>query len=262
MCEQDLDAALGAVQLTHDIEYVLAHPLHVAILCELIAEFLKYDETRRERLIVAALTANLGMLSLQAKLHRQEEPLSSEQRQKIKDHPKQSANILRNAGVDDEDWLNIVLQHHERNDGTGYNGLKGDEVMEEAKIIALADRYSAMVSPRAHRESLTANDSLKTLFLNKGKDHDETLSLIFIKLLGIFPPGSFVRLDNGETAVVIKRPVSGMWPIVKSILTPRGGPFGEPLTRNCNNDMHGIKELFVPDDLPPLNLSALWGYKN
>ncbi len=262
MCVQDFDAALGAVQLTHDLEYILAHPLHVAILCELLAEFLKYEDARRERLIVAALTANLGMLSLQTTLHRQQGPLSAEQRQQIQEHPSQSANILRDAGITDEQLLTIVLQHHERNDGTGYNGLKGEDILEEAKIIALADRYSAMVSPREHRKSFTANDSLKTLFMNKGKEHDETLSLIFIKLLGVFPPGSFVRLKNGETAIVIKRPVSGMWPIVKSIITPRGGPFGKPLRRDCNDDLHGIKELYSPDKLPPLNLSALWGYKN
>ena len=262
MCVQDLDAALGAVQLTHDLEYVLAHPLHVAILCELLAEFLKYDDARRERLIVAALTANLGMLSLQATLHQQKEPLSVEQRQQIQVHPKQSANILRDAGVTDEQLLAIIVQHHERHDGTGYNGLKGDEILEEAKIIALADCYSAMVSPRGHRPSLSAKDCLKTLFMNKGNEHDETLSLIIIKLLGVFPPGSFVRLKNGETAVVTKRPVSGTWPIVKSILTSRGGPFGEPLQRDCNDEPHGIKELHMPDRLPPLNLSALWGYKN
>lgn len=249
MCQQDFDASIAAVQLTHDLDYVLAHPLHVAILCELIAEFLEYSDTRRERLVVAALTANLGMLSLQSTLHKQQSPLTSEQRQKIQEHPRQSTNILRAAGVNDEDWLNIVLQHHERHDGSGYNGLKGDAIMEEAKIIALADRYSAI-------------DSLKSLFMNKGKEHDETLSLIFIKLLGIFPPGSFVRLENGETAIVIKRPISGMWPIVKSILTPRGGPFGTPLRRDCSDEQHGIKELYMPDNLPPLNFSALWGYKN
>lgn len=262
MCKQDIDTSLAAVQMNHELDYVLAHPLHVAILCDLVADFLKYDEERRERLIVAALTANLGMLSLQALLHRQQGPLSTEQQRTIQAHPQKSVDILRSAGVDDELWLSIVLQHHERDDGSGYHGLKADEITEEAKIIALADRYSAMVSPRVHRSALSANDSLKSLFLNKGKDHDETLSLVFIKLLGIFPPGSFVLLENGEIAIVTKRPTTGMWPTVKSILSPRGGAFGEPLTRDCNDAAHKIKEICMPENLPPLNHTKLWGYTN
>ena len=262
MCAEDFDAALGAVHLVHEIDYVLSHPIHVAVLCELVAEFNKYDIEHRQILIASALTANIGMLNLQTQLFRQQAPLSPEQRQKVRDHPLRSAEILKAAGVDNETWLTTVLQHHEHSDGSGYQGIKGDEIQEDAKIIVLADRYSAMVSPRAHRISLTASDSLKSLFLGKGKEHDEVLSLSIIKLLGVFPPGSFVRLINGEIAVVIKRPVTGMWPIVKSIVTPRGGPFGEPLTRDCNEDLHSIKELYVPENLPPFNYSAMWGDKN
>ena len=261
LCEQDMDAALGAVHLLHDRDYIIQHPIYVAIICNMLANFQEYDSARRERLLLAALTANLGMLDLQSKLFKQPSPLSSVQKQAVHAHPEKSVEILKAAGMDDEALFQIISQHHECHDGSGYLGLKGEAISEEAQLIALADRYTAMVSPRAHREPLTASDSLKSLFVNKGQAYDETLSLILIKLLGMFPPGSFVRLNNGEIALVIKRPVSGMWPIVKSIITPRGGPFGEPLKRDCNDEGHGIRELYIFKKLPPLNLSALWGYK-
>lgn len=260
MCREDFDATLGAIHLAQDYDYVSIHPLHVAVLCQLIAEFLSYDEQRTTSLMCAALTANVGMLNLQAKLHYQKEPLTLEQRQEVEKHPRKSVVILQAVGVKDKVWLESILQHHEHMDGSGYLGLKSEKIREEAKIIALADRYSAMISPRFYRSGRTPNECLKTLFMNKGNEYDEILSLAFIKLLGIFPPGSFVSLENGEIAVVIKRPVKGMWPIVKSVITPRGGPFITPLRRNCNNPGEGIRELHVPKELPPLNLDTLWDY--
>lgn len=260
MCQQDFDATLGAIHLYHDHDYVSIHPLQVAVLSQLVADFLGYEKPRAIRLLCATLTANIGMLNLQAKLHHQKEPITPEQHKEIDRHPLKSVEILKAVGISDLVWLDTILQHHERIDGSGYQGLKGDKILEEAKIIALADRYAAMISGRSYRNGKIPNDCLKQLFMNKGNEFDETLSLAFIKLLGIFPPGSFVNLENGEIAVVTKRAVDGMWPNVKSIITPRGGPFNTPRRRNCNNPGEGIKELHTPKDLPPLNLNVLWDY--
>lgn len=262
MCQQDLDATLGAIHLAHEYEYVNLHPLHVATLSQMLAGFLGYDREREIRLLSACLTANIGMLHLQSLLHQQKEPLTSFQRQEVDKHPQKSVDILKGVGVTDRVWLDIILQHHERMDGKGYLGLKGDDILEEAKIIALVDRYSAMISSRRYRSGKNPNECLKQLFMSKGNEYDETLSLAFIKLMGIFPPGSFVDLENGEVAVVTKRPVDGMWPTVKSVITPRGGPFITPLRRDCNNPGHSIKQLHTAKDLPPLNHNILWDYAN
>lgn len=260
MCRNDFDATLGAVHLSKDFDYVDIHPLHVAILCQLIADFLNYDHQRCISLLSAALTANIGMLDLQAQLHYQREPLTPEQRLEVQQHPQKSVQILQSVGIDDELWLKAIDQHHECMDGSGYLGLKGDEIMEEARIIGLADRYAAMITGRYYRPGKTPNECLKNLFRVKGNEYDETLSLAFIKSLGIFPPGSFVRLENGDIAVVTKRPENGMWPLAMSIITPRGGAYRKPVQRDCSKSGEGIKELYVPDDLPPLDLPALWEY--
>jgi hypothetical protein len=260
MCQEDLDATVGAIHLSHDHDYVTMHPLHVTVLCQMLADFLDYDLERQIRLLSAALTANIGMLNLQSKLHNQQEPLSPFQRQEIKEHPGRSVEILKSVGLDDKYLLDIILQHHERIDGSGYLGLKGNQILEEAKIIGLTDRYAAMISSRCHRRGKYPNECLKLLFMSKGGEFDETLSLAFIKIMGIFPPGSFVDLENGEIAVVVKRPVDGIWPTVKSVVTARGGPFITPLRRNCNNPGEGIKGLHTAKDLPPLNLNLLWDY--
>ncbi|MBL1277245.1 MAG: hypothetical protein COB30_014270 [Ectothiorhodospiraceae bacterium] len=262
MCKLDMNAALGDVHLNHDIDYVINHPIHIAILCELIATHMDYNDDEHLSLIAASLTCNVSIIVLQAKLQRQKETTNQEQQQQLNNHSERSADILKESGVDHSQWLETVRTHHERFDGKGPLGLAGENIPESSRLLALANRYAAMVSPRKYRRAMPASELLKNIYLTKNSQHDELLSLTFIKLMGIYPPGTFVRLANGEIAVVIKRPLKGKWPIVASIITPRGAPFAQPLRRDCNDERYPIKELYVPETQPRLNLGEMWGYKN
>lgn len=262
LCETDADAALGAVHLCHDRPYTLSHPIHIAILVELIARRLGTDAEARRPLLAAALSANVSMLELQEILHHQQAPLSDDQRRAIREHPDQSVAMLRGAGIEDALWLDIVHQHHERLDGSGYpRGRRGEALCSEGQLLGLADRYAAMVSARSYRKALPATEALRGFFMEMNKEFDETLTLLFIKELGVFPPGSFVALQNGEIAVVTKRGRDSMWPTVCSILSPRGGPYLKPLRRDCNSEEYAIKDMCFPDKLPPLNPHLIWGYR-
>lgn len=201
------------------------------------------------------------MLELQDKLHNQKEPLTEHQLREIRQHPDNGEKLLRAAGVDDPLWLRIVRQHHERNDGSGYcEGLRGDAIIEEAKLLALVDIYSAMVSPRAYRAEMQAKEVLRDLFLSRGKSIDDHLCMVFIKEMGIYPPGSFVRLVNGEVAVVIRRGNSATSPLVSSVLSPRGGLYIKPLRRDTSQKGYAIQEFCVMEKGVKLNLSVIWGY--
>ena len=262
LCETDPDAALGAVHLYDAQRYTVVHPVHQALICAIVALDKQLDEARAKSLIAAALTANLAMNELQEVLHLQTTSLTEVQRDQIYDHPDESVRILRSAGVTDEVWLTIVEQHHERIDGSGYPAsLNSEEILEEAKLLAIADRYSAMVSTREYREAIQAKDALRNFFVSKGKQFDENLSLLFIKSLGVFSPGTFVQLANGEKGVVIRRSSkNSMNPIVSSFITPRGGHYVHPFIRDTSNPEYAIqKTCDRPADMQ-LNLHVLWGY--
>ena len=261
LCELDSDAALGAIHLGQDFAYSHRHQVHTAILCEIFGRTLGYSPGRRESLVAASLTANIAMLELQDKLHTQKEPLNEDQLREIREHPCNSEKILSAAGVTDLLWLQIVRQHHERIDGTGYcEGLLGDAIIEEAKLLALADIYSAMVSPRAYRSEMQAKEVLREMFLARSKIVDERLCMVFIKEMGIYPPGSFVRLVNGEVAVVIRRGKDATSPLVSSVLSPRGGLYIKPLRRDTSRKEYAIKEFCAMEKGLKLNLSVIWGY--
>ena len=201
------------------------------------------------------------MLELQESLYRQDTPLGDDQRKAIHQHCQHGVGMLRDANITNQLWLDIVFQHHEKIDGSGYPvGLEGDAIKKEALIISLSDRYSAMVSPRSYREGMSANNALGNLFINKGKDIDEELAILFIKELGIYPPGTFVKLNNNETAIVIKRGHDSISPVVCSLTNALGEIYARPIIRDSGREDYAIREICPRIKTTTLNLPMLWGY--
>lgn len=263
LCKHDADALIGAIHLYQDVDYVSNHPVHVAILAEIFSAQLAIDSEHRLHIICAALTANTAILDLQTHLHNQLSELSAAQQVAIRQHPEQGVAMLRRTGISNPIWLNAVLQHHERIDGRGYpGGIRGEEIDLPAKIIALSDIYSAMVVSKGYRTAHPVNNVLRIIFIKKGKEYDEVLCLNMIKMLGIFPPGSFVKLNNGETAVVTHRCHNNtMHPKVASLLSVAGAPYTQPIHRDTQKEAFRIRDMCTLNRRMPLDLRAIWNYQ-
>jgi len=262
LCDREPDAALATVCLCNDPPYTLCHPIHVAILSALVAKRMEYSADKRTTIIAAALTSNVSMRKLQDLLCQQKAPLTPEQRAQIAAHPDQSVSMLKEAGVTDDFWLSLVKQHHERIDGSGYpSSLKGDAIAMEALILGMADAFSAMVSERAYRSAVPAKDALRDFFVSRGKQFHESLAVVFIKELGVYPPGIFVQLENGERGVVIKRASDGsVYPTVSSYLLPGGTLRTQPLLHNADKKKIAIKSTCAADPRVSSMLNKLWGF--
>ena len=262
LCDNDPDAALGALHLDHDGKYSIIHPIHSALLSEIIAKRLHIETNQRHSILCAALTCNIGMIKLQDSLHKQESLLTEIQKSQLKLHPLLAVELLTEAGISDEIWYNTVLHHHEKIDGSGYPaGIKGEAISLPVRIVSLADTYAAMVTPRAYRSEFQAKEALREIFLSRGKEVDEDLAHVFIKELGIYPPGVFVRLNNGEIAVVTRRSQNTTCPTVQSIISPRGGPYSKPKLRQCNTDEFAISAIVPKEKNLLINMRLLWGYE-
>ncbi len=262
LCEYDLDATIGAIHLNKNHNYTVVHPLYCSIIAYVLATSIKLSERRVISTIAAALTSNIGMFELQNMLINQPGKLSQQQRAEVEKHTMRSTVLLRRIGVTDKLWTEIVLQHHEKIDGTGYpRNLKGDDFIKEARIVGLADRYHAMVAPRDYRVGLSPTEALKKIFKERGGEVDEELSQILIKKMGVYPPGSFVKLENDEIAIVVRLTHNRTKPSVKSIMTPEGRIYSTPLQRDCSNLRHRIAGLCRPADKYSKDLSQLWDYK-
>lgn len=263
-CEQQADAILAAVHLSRGVSYTAVHPIHAAILCELLGRRVNCPKNQRLRIIAAALTMNVGMLRLQDELFQQKTSLTEEQKSGILEHPQRSVELLKQAGVTDSTWLDAILHHHERINGSGYPaGLNNEQICGGARIIALADMYAALVTPRIHRAPIVAQDALKTVFAKRGNEVDDTLANQLIREVGVFPPGTTVRLVNGEIAVVSRRAIvkkkrDSTAPIVHSLVSPRGGLYDQPVKRDCSNVLFKISESAASALPEAANPEAIW----
>lgn len=241
-CTHDSDAALANLHLDYETSYAVVHHLQAAILCELIGRKMGVGGASRLSLVKAGLTHDVGLIDIQDTLDRQLTPLTSLQRRRIARHPVDSEWILTSLGVTDTAWLDSVRHHHERLDGSGYpDGHFDDAIRLPARVLAIADIYSAMVRDRPYRKAMVSTEAMRKLMLEQGDKTDNRLISMMIKEIGVFPPGATVRLANGDVAVVKKRTANTACPLVFSFVKPNGMPMLTPLQRDTAQEPFRIE---------------------
>jgi HD-GYP domain-containing protein (c-di-GMP phosphodiesterase class II) len=241
--------------------YNFRHNTDTAVVAALVAKSMGLEKDEIITGIAAALTANLGMVDYQEHLDNKKGPLTDAERTHIRTHPEHSVEMLRNVGVGDEKWFSYILNHHENEDGSGYpHGKKGDEIPTFAKLIGLADRYTARVTSKDYRKPALASHALKSIFLSKDKEIDPALAPYFIKEIGLYPLGSFVQLKNYETGVVVKRGETPNHPYVMLVLTAAGMPQSGRILRKTSSPEYAIREP-VHKEIAGANLGMqrFWG---
>jgi hypothetical protein len=162
------------------------------------------------------------MLELQDALWNQREKLNDDQRRAVDAHPAVGAALLRRFGVENPLWLNVVEQHHDGCHGSRYAaGQPPQSVQREAQVVCIVDRYCAMVAERGYRAGLLPNIALRKLFL-EGRNADAEFASMLVKEVGIYPPGTFLRLANGDIGVVVRRTGDVNRPVVRAMIGARG----------------------------------------
>lgn len=242
LVQRDPDLAIFQV-LRQDgnahVQYGIHHANHAAITAYLVAQRLGWTETDAVRAFKAALTMNVAMLELQGQLAEQTTPPTPEQRERIHDHPQLGRAMLELAGVTDAEWLRAIEQHHESPDGSGYpRGLR--EPSDTAALVRRADIYTAKLSPRATRSAIAADQAGRLMFMQE-PGHPMVAALV--KEFGVYPPGCWVRLTSGETALVVRRGSSVMTPVVAALASPDGHPYVRPVRRDTSQRAYAVQSV-------------------
>jgi HD-GYP domain-containing protein (c-di-GMP phosphodiesterase class II) len=226
--------------LRHDhsrlLNYGVVHSLHSAALCSLLSRRLGWTESQRQSIIGAALTMNIAMLELQGHLAVRGTRPTDAERKVIDEHPIVSGHLLREAGLNDEDWLGAVEQHHEHPGGTGYP-MRHAEPTEMSRLLRFVDSFTAKHSPRTGRRPQPAQQAARDLFVQSGGD---PLAALVIKEFGIYPPGVYVKLASGEMAIVTQRGATANAPIVAAITNKHGDPLSHPVRRDTASATNAI----------------------
>jgi HD-GYP domain-containing protein (c-di-GMP phosphodiesterase class II) len=224
-------------------QYSSTHALLVMALSHLgSAQIADWDDARRQALRFAALTMNISMMDLQDILSQQTSALSEDQKVQVASHPVRSEELLKSLGCTDALWLESVRRHHEAEPG----GLQARQPASQiARMIQRADMFASRISPRKGRAALSA---AQVAYLGEDHNPDEAGAAL-IKAVGIYPPGCWVGLSNGELAMVLKRGEKAHCPLVAALVGSDGLPMVSPRLRDTQDTRHGISVSLAPDKI-------------
>ena len=253
LLDADVDDSLFTLfQALNDVSlgYCATHALLAAVMCELTARRLQVPDYVRPVLFLAALTMNIGMAREQDKLARQSTPPTTAQRQIIRDHAQAGGVILRGFGVANEDWLDLVGQHHALDESLGLA-----RNLECRRILRVADGFVAKIAARATRLGLSALGAAKAALVNASAEQARVGSAL-ATAVSFYPPGTYVALANGEIAVSAQRGAAANTPIVVSAMHADGMPLGHYLMRDTSQSAYAIRAPVGPQRIR-LRISAV-----
>lgn len=220
---------LNLVDIRAMNDYTFGHCVGVAVLSLMTAMTMGYNQFDLKKLGMGALFHDLGKIKIPDSILYKPGPLSPLEWEEMKRHSAIGFELLRERDDFNIVSAHVAFQHHEKLDGTGYpRGIRGQEIHEYARIVALADVYDAITADRSyrprklpHQAILIIRDGIRTHF-------DPDIVPAFIANIAIYPVGTVLVLNTGEKARVIevtkRHPAS---PVVRVITTPDGHPVEE-----------------------------------
>ncbi|MFB1081686.1 HD domain-containing phosphohydrolase [Jeotgalibacillus sp. JSM ZJ347] len=171
-----------AIKVEAKDRYTAKHSQRVAEYSVSIARKMKMDTAHLKKLTRAAFLHDIGKVNVPKEILNKPEKLTDEEYEIIKKHPADGAAMVAQTYY--KDLAPIIHQHHERLDGSGYpDGLKGDEILIEAKIIAVSDTFDALTEDRVYRKAWTAESALEEIKAHKGDLYDERVVELFEQVL-------------------------------------------------------------------------------
>ena len=179
------------------------HSLNVSILSMLLAKGLELSAAQARSLAMGALLHDIGQVEIPDRvLKKSPEEYTRAERELHASHVEGGVRIGAQLNLAPE-ILTIVAQHHEMADGTGYpRGLKLDEIALLARVVSLVNFYENLCNPVAINQAMTPHEALSFIFARRKDKFDARILQLMIRALGVYPPGSIVKLSNDEIAIV------------------------------------------------------------
>lgn len=191
-------------QLRNMNDYTYQHSLNVSSLCCLIGNWMNLSKNKLEELTLAGLVHDIGKSKIGSEILRKNTELTNEEALEIQRHCEYGYQILKKHTKYSEDILKAVLMHHEKEDGTGYpSNLKSKDIHPYAKVIAVANLYSAITLDRIYKRTDTPF-SVFEIFESVSAQKFDTLSVYtLISNIAMYYIGDRVRLTNGMLGNIV-----------------------------------------------------------
>lgn len=233
------------------------HPVNVMVLSLLLGKAQGLSVAELRDLGLAALLHDLGKLQLPAQLAQPSAARTGAEWGGYQDHVGASVALAQSMDLSSTVLL-AIAQHHEMADGSGFPlGLLGEDLTPAGRILALVNHYDGLCNPVDHADALTPHEALSVLFSRLKAHFDPTTLNAFIRMMGVYPPGSVVQLANGLYALVVS--VNSARPLRPQVLVhdPAMPQVPAPVLDLEQLPDLGIRRSLKPSQLPRAALDYL-----
>ena len=247
-------ALISLARLKIADDYTYMHSVAVCALMIALSRQLGLDEQQTRDAGMAGLLHDLGKAMIPMEILNKPGKLTDEEFALVKTHPEEGYRLLLEGKGISEIAKDVCLHHHEKIDGSGYpKGLNGESMSLYAKMGAVCDVYDAVTSNRPYKAGWDPAESIKRMAEWKGH-FDPTVFQAFVKSLGIYPIGSFVRLESGKLGVVVEQGEQSLLkPKVKVFFSTKSQAYIRPETIDLARS---------PEKIAGRDDAAKWGIKD
>ena len=199
------NAMLWMSKVRQSNNYTAEHSLNVCILAIAFGRHLEMEPDDLFSLGMCGLLHDVGKMLVPNSVLDKKDKLTEKEWKQMKAHVNHGRKLLMSStGLGFT--VDVAHSHHERMDGKGYpKQIKGDKLSIYTRIISIIDAFDAMTAERCYSKSMTPSAAVKEIYHHRGTQFDSEIALKFIKLIGLYPPGTVVELVNGYSGLVLER---------------------------------------------------------
>jgi len=199
--EKDLCTRLATIKSFDD--YTFNHSVNVSLVSMLIGSQLGMSTEHLEVLGTAAMLHDFGKLTIPPEILHKQHALTEEEWVEIRAHPVRGAQLIIEQEIPEDIAVTVAFEHHAGYNGQGYPPLMpGKKQHLFSRIVAIADVYDALSSPRVYRRQLSPDGAVTHIVRGRNKDFDPLLTQVFFSVTGLYPIGTTVQLNTGEVGIV------------------------------------------------------------
>lgn len=180
------------------------HAINVSTLCLLLGKALGLSESSMQLLGVGAMLHDIGMIEVPGQIQRKQEPLTSAEQHIYRQHTTNGLRLAQRLNVLAPEVMEVIGSHHELMDGSGYpKGIKADRLSPITRIVTLVNAYDNLCNPINPALARTPFEAMSILYRQGGKLYDMELVTGFITNMGVYPPGTVVKMADGSLGMVV-----------------------------------------------------------
>lgn len=201
-------------------DYTFSHSVNVCVLSLVIGVELGYNEEKLNDLGIGSILHDIGKMKISHDILKKPTQLNIQEFEEIKKHTVYGYELLSSNNDVNTTSAVIALSHHERFNGSGYPlQIKGVDIHEYARIVAVADVYDALTSDRVYRKKIRPHEVFEYITTLARNHYDARVINSFVKHISMYPLGSGIVLSNRERAIVVKENrVYPTRPVVRVVL--------------------------------------------